>query len=235
MTETLMRSLSHGYSALVLGASGGIGRAFRRQLEMDGGCGKVVCLSRREDGFDVTDEDSVLRAADRLKSESFDLILCATGALTINGLGPEKSLRQVSQHSMMAQFAVNAVGPALVLKHFVPLLVRRKRVILAVLSARVGSIGDNALGGWISYRSSKAALNQIVHTAAIEVTRANASSLLIAVHPGTVDTQLSAPFSSGHKRFEPDNAARRILEMLDGLTPDRTGGFFAYDGTAITW
>jgi len=235
MTETLMRSLSHGYSALVLGASGGIGQAFRRQLEMDGGCGKVVCLSRREDGLDVTDEDSVLRAADRLKSESFDLILCATGALTINGLGPERSLRQISQHSMMAQFAVNAVGPALVLKHFVPLLERRKRVIFAVLSARVGSIGDNALGGWISYRSSKAALNQIVHTAAIEVTRANASSLLIAVHPGTVETELSAPFSSGHKRFEPDDAARRILEMLDGLTPDRTGGFFAYDGTAIAW
>jgi NAD(P)-dependent dehydrogenase (short-subunit alcohol dehydrogenase family) len=235
MTETLMRSLSHGYSALVLGANGGIGQAFRRQLEMDGGCGKVVCLSRREDGFDVTDEDSVLRAAYRLKSESFDLILCATGALTINGLGPERSLRQVSQHSMMAQFAVNAVGPALVLKHFVPLLARRKRVIFAVLSARVGSIGDNALGGWISYRSSKAALNQIVHTAAIEVTRANASSLLIAVHPGTVETELSAPFSSGHKRFEPDDAARRILEMLDGLAPDRTGGFFAYDGTAIVW
>jgi NAD(P)-dependent dehydrogenase (short-subunit alcohol dehydrogenase family) len=235
MTETLMRSLSHGYSALVLGASGGIGQAFRWQLEMDAGCGKVVCLSRRDDAFDVTDDDSVLRAADRMKSEAFDLIVCATGALTINGLGPEKSLRQISQHLMMAQFALNAIGPALILKHFVPLLARRKRVIFAVLSARVGSIGDNALGGWISYRSSKAALNQIVHTAAIEVNRTNPSSLLVTVHPGTVKTDLSAPFASGHKRFEPNDAARRILEMLDGLTPDRTGGFFAYDGTAIAW
>lgn len=235
MTEMLMPSLSVGYSALVIGASGGIGQAISRQLERDSNCAKVVRLSRREDGFDVTDENSVSRAADMLKSEEFDLIVCATGALTLDGIGPEKSLRHISQSSMMAQFAVNAVGPALVLKHFVSLLARRERVIFAFLSARVGSIGDNALGGWISYRSSKAALNQIVHTAAIEVTRANPSSLLVAVHPGTVETQLSAPFSSGHKRFEPDDAASRILRMLDGLTPDLTGGFFAYDGTSIAW
>jgi NAD(P)-dependent dehydrogenase (short-subunit alcohol dehydrogenase family) len=235
MTDPLMTSLTAGYSALVIGASGGIGSAVARQLEMDGNCRKVVRLSRREDGLDLTDEDSILRAAEALKTEEFDLIFCATGALTIDGVGPEKSIRQISQASMMAQFAVNAVGPALVLKHFVPLLAKKRRVIFALLSARVGSIGDNALGGWISYRSSKAALNQIVHTAAIEIFRMNPSSLIVAVHPGTVSTSLSEPFSSGHARSEPDEAASRILRMLDGLKPGDTGKFYAYDGTSILW
>ncbi|GGD75835.1 NAD(P)-dependent dehydrogenase (short-subunit alcohol dehydrogenase family) [Rhizobium sp. BK226] len=235
MTETLMRSLDAGYSALVIGASGGIGDAISRQMERDNNCAKIARLSRQENGFDLTDENSVQRAADMLKSNEFDLIICATGALTIGGMGPEKSIRQISQNAMMAQFAVNAVGPALVVKHFVPLLAKKKRVILALLSARVGSIGDNALGGWISYRSSKAALNQIVHTAAIEVARANPLSLLVTVHPGTVITRLSDPFSSGHRRSKPDEAAKRILRMLDDLTPHHTGGFFAYDGTTIPW
>lgn len=235
MTDPLMKSLAAGYSALVIGASGGIGSAVARQLEIDSNCRKVVRLSRREDGFDVTDEDSVHRAAEALKEEEFDLIMCATGALTIDGVRPEKSIRQISQAVMMAQFAVNAVGPALIIKYFVPLLAKRKRVIFALLSARVGSISDNALGGWVSYRSSKAALNQIVKTAAIEVFRSNPSSLIVTVHPGTVSTSLSEPFSSGHARSEPDEAASRILRMLDGLEPGDTGKFYAYDGTSILW
>jgi NAD(P)-dependent dehydrogenase (short-subunit alcohol dehydrogenase family) len=235
VTDPLMTSLTAGYSALVIGASGGIGSAVARQLEMDGNCRKVVRLSRREDGFDVTDENSIHRAAEALKEEEFHLIFCATGALTIDGVGPEKTIRQISQASMMAQFAVNAVGPALILKYFVPLLAKKRRVIFALLSARVGSIGDNALGGWISYRSSKAALNQIARTAAIEISRMNPSSLIVAVHPGTVSTSLSEPFSSGHARSEPDEAASRILRMLDGLKPGDTGKFYAYDGTSILW
>ncbi|MDW5315855.1 SDR family NAD(P)-dependent oxidoreductase [Rhizobium sp. PL01] len=235
MTDQLMTSLAAGYSALVIGASGGIGSAVARQLEMDGNCRKVVRLSRRKDGFDVTDENSVHRTAEALKTEEFDLIFCATGALTIDGLGPEKSIRQITYASMTAQFAVNAVGPALILKHFLPLIAKKKRVIFALLSARVGSIGDNALGGWISYRSSKAALNQIVHTAAIEISRINPSSLIVAVHPGTVSTSLSEPFSSGHARSEPDEAASRILRMLDELKSEDTGKFYAYDGTPIVW
>lgn len=135
----------------------------------------------------------------------------------------------------MAQFAVNAVGPALALKHFVPLLAKRRRSIFAFLSARVGSIEDNRLGGWISYRSSKAALNQIVRTAGIEVSRTHPASTIVAVHPGTVATELSEPFSSGHKRMEPNEAASKILGMLDCLQPADTGKFFAYDGTAIPW
>lgn len=235
MAETLMNSLDAGYRALVIGASGGIGSAAARQLADDHNCATVVRLSRREDGFDVRDETSVKRAAEALGTEHFDFILCATGALTIDGIGPEKSIRQISQNAMLAQFAVNAVGPALVLKHFVPLLARRKRTIFAVLSARVGSIGDNGLGGWISYRSSKAALNQIVRTVAIEASRTHSASTIVAVHPGTVATALSDPFSSGHKRVEPVDAARQILRTLDGLQPDDTGRFFAYDGSVIPW
>lgn len=235
MAGFLMRSLGAGYTALVIGASGGIGRGLADQFAQDGNCAKVVRLSRRKDGLDVTDEETVISAAVSLASEEFDIILCATGALTIDGVGPEKSIRQISQASMMAQFAVNAVGPALVLKHFVPRLAKRKRVIFAALSARVGSIGDNALGGWASYRSSKAALNQIVHTAAIEVLRNNPASVLVAVHPGSVMTSLSEPFSSGHERLKPHDAATRILRMLDNLEPSDTGRFFAYDGTSIDW
>jgi len=235
MSETIMRSLNTGYCALVIGASGGIGQALVRQLEMDRRCGRIVCLSRFHDGLELTDEQSVVRAADALKAERFDLIICATGVLTVNGVGPEKALRQVSQSAMMTQFAVNAVGPALILKHFVPLLAKGRRVIVAMLSARVGSINDNVLGGWISYRASKAALNQIVRTAAIEVTRTNPWSLVIAVHPGTVDTPLSAGFSSRQTCMEPKNAAGQILWMLDGLESGHTGGFFAYDGTSIDW
>lgn len=232
---SIMASLGIGYRALVLGASGGIGRALAARLSEDSNCEKLVCLSRSEDGFDVTDETSVRQAAEPLSGQDFDLILCATGALTIGDVGPEKSIRQISQAAMTAQFAVNAIGPALVLKHFVPLLAKRRRSVFAFLSARVGSIGDNGLGGWISYRSSKAALNQIVHTAAIEVSRTHPASSIVAVHPGTVMTGLSDPFASGHQRMEPEAAAGKILQMLDGLQPGDTGKFFAYDGTAIPW
>lgn len=235
MTDAMMSSLSTGYRALVLGASGGIGMALASCLAEDGNCEKLVRLSRREDGFDVTDETAVRRAAEALGGQDFDLIICATGALTIGGVGPEKSIRQISQDAMMAQFAVNAVGPALVLKHFAPLLARRRRSLFAFLSARVGSIGDNRLGGWISYRSSKAALNQIVRTAAIEVSRTHPLSTIVAMHPGTVMTRLSDPFASGHQRMAPDEATIQMLRMLDDLKPDDTGKFFAYDGTTIPW
>ena len=235
MADTLMKSLDAGYSALVIGATGGIGSAISGCLASDRNCSKLVQLSRSIDGINITNEETIRLAADGLKSTGFDMIICATGALTINGIGPEKSIRQMSQQAMLDQFAVNAVGPALILKYFVPLLARKKRVIFAFLSARVGSIGDNRLGGWISYRSSKAALNQIVHTAAIEVTRINQESVVVAVHPGSVMTSLSDPFSAGHERSEPESAASAILQVLDSLQPVNSGGFFAYDGKPIVW
>lgn len=136
---------------------------------------------------------------------------------------------------MMKQFSTNAVGPALILKHFVPLLDRKDRSLFVILSARVGSIGDNRLGGWISYRSSKAALNQIVKTASIELARTHPNCVIVAIHPGTVATPLSARFRNGHQAFEPREAARLILKTVDKLSAEQSGSFIAYDGSKIVW
>lgn len=158
-----MTSLNPGYRALVLGASGGIGGAFAAAIKADPACGSVTELSRSRDGFDITDDAAVGSAAARLSDADlkFDLILCATGALVIDGNGPEKTIKAIQGDVMAAQFALNAIGPALALKYFAPLLSNEGKSVFATLSARVGSIGDNKLGGWISYRSAKAALNQI--------------------------------------------------------------------------
>ncbi|WAJ30342.1 SDR family NAD(P)-dependent oxidoreductase [Antarcticirhabdus aurantiaca] len=231
-----MRSLPEGFRAVVIGRSGGIGSAVAARLEADPRCGEVVGLSRAE-GFDLLDEASIEAAARRLASTGgpLDLVFDATGALQIDGYGPEKTLRALGPAGMAMQFAVNAIGPALVLKHFAPLLPRERRGLFATLSARVGSIGDNRLGGWISYRSAKAALNQIVRTAAIEIARTHPRAVVVALHPGTVATRLSDPFAGQRDRLSPDAAAAALLETLDGMTPERTGTFHAYDGSSIAW
>jgi NAD(P)-dependent dehydrogenase (short-subunit alcohol dehydrogenase family) len=234
MTEPILTSLPAGYRALVIGESGGIGRALVSLLEEDARCGEVIGLSRRRDGLDITSEASVAAAASGLSGE-FHMILCATGGLTIDGAGPEKSLKQVSGETMMKQFALNAVGPALVIKHFAPMLARRERALMAFLSARVGSIGDNRLGGWISYRASKAALNQIVRTASIELARTHPLAVLVPLHPGTVATALSEAYTGTHRRTEPRESARQMLGVLDRLSPSDSGCFFAYDGAPIVW
>ncbi|WP_429931429.1 SDR family NAD(P)-dependent oxidoreductase [Agrobacterium vitis] len=232
-----MTSLRPSYSTLVIGASGGIGSALCAVLRSDSACREVVTLSRRQDGFDLMEEASIAACAERLAGQqhSFDLIVCATGALTINGIGPEKAIKAVTSEAMAAQFALNAIGPALVLKYFTPLLAKNSRSLMGFLSARVGSIGDNRLGGWISYRASKAALNQIVHTSAIEIARSRPQSVIVSLHPGSVDTGLSANFAVGHERFAPDHSAGLLLSVLDILSPAQTGGFFAYDGSVIEW
>ncbi len=230
-----MKSFGKNYRALVIGASGGIGQALVGLLRQDDACGTVVGLSRSTDGFDLLDEASIEEQANKLSDQRFDLIICAIGALTIQGIGPEKSIRQISPDAMAAQFAVNAIGPALILKHFTPLLAPSKRSACALLSARVGSIGDNRLGGWISYRSAKAALNQIVRTAAIEVARKRPEAVIVSIHPGTVDTSLSRPYAANHKATQPVDAAAMMLATIDGLKSSDTGGFFAYDGSRIEW
>lgn len=237
MESQILPSLGCGYHALVLGASGGIGSAFLSAFRDDPACARATGLSRRSDGFDVTDEASVSAAAERLHGEGagFDVIICATGALTIDGVGPEKTIKAIRTDAMAAQFALNAIGPAMVLKHFAGLLHRDRRSLIAFLSARVGSIGDNRLGGWISYRASKAALNQIVRTSAIEIARSRPQAVVAALHPGTVATALSDRFSAGHDRLTPDDSVRRMLCVLEGLDPPRSGGFYAYDGQTIPW
>lgn len=232
-----MQSFENGYRAIVLGASGGIGAALLSHLEADPRCALALPLSRSLDGLDITDETGVRETAARLEDQrgSFDLIFNATGALTVDGAGPEKSIRAIDAVHMARQFAVNAIGPALLLKYFTPLLRKDSRTVFASLSARVGSIGDNRLGGWISYRASKAAQNQIIRTAAIELARTNPQAIVVALHPGTVDTDLSQPFSKGKDRFTPEQSAAHLLETIDALTPAQTGQFFAYDGSRIEW
>jgi NAD(P)-dependent dehydrogenase (short-subunit alcohol dehydrogenase family) len=233
--EALVKSFGENFRSLIIGANGGIGRALFETLHHDDACCSVTGLSRSADRLDLLVENSISAHAAKLADQQFDLIVCATGALTINGVGPEKSIKQVTADAMAAQFAINAIGPALILKHFTPLLSASKRSVFALLSARVGSIGDNRLGGWISYRSSKAALNQIVRTTALEVARKRPESVVVAIHPGTVNTPLSRPFASNHKSTEPRDAASMILTTLDGLGASVSGGFFAYDARPIEW
>jgi len=218
--------------ALVIGASGGIGAALAEALAARGA--DVTGLSRRRSGLDVTDEATIVCAAATLAGP-FDLILDATGALEIDGRGPEKSIAALDPAALAAQFAVNAIGPALLLKHLHTHLVPDGRAVFATLSARVGSIGDNRLGGWIGYRAAKAALNQIVRTAAIEIGRKRPASIVVALHPGTVRTPLTAKYAGKHPTVTPDEAAAHLLAVLDGLTPADSGGFFAWDGQRVPW
>lgn len=202
--------------------------------------GEVVGLSRSGDGLDVTDEAAVARVLGKLEGR-FDLVVVATGALapegrgSEKGRGPEKSLRALDAGQMAAQFALNAGGPALVLKHALRLMPREGRSVFAALSARVGSIGDNALGGWYSYRASKAALNQLVHTAAIEVGRSHREAICVCLHPGTVDTGFGAEFHKGRETVTPAAAAGNLLRVLDGLTVADSGGFFDWSGARVPW
>ena len=217
---------------LVIGASGGIGSAIA-DLHADRG-DAVTRLSRREDGFDLTDDDGVRAALEGLEGP-FERIVVATGALQIDGAEPEKTIKAITAKAMRDQFAVNAIGPALVLRHVPDLVPRKGRSVVAVLSARVGSIGDNGIGGWVSYRSAKAAVNQVVHTAAIELARTRRDCICVALHPGTVATDFTADYQDRHSTVSPGEAAENLARVMDGLTADDTGGFFDYAGKAIPW
>ncbi|NOD92799.1 SDR family NAD(P)-dependent oxidoreductase [Ruegeria sp. HKCCD4884] len=219
-------------TALIIGASGGIGAAVCRALEAQGV--SVTGLSRSLDGFDLTDPDRALPIIDGL-SDPFDLILVASGALEIEGAAPEKTIRAVSAKAMMDQFALNAVGPALVLSRAHRLLPRKGRSVFAVLSARVGSIGDNRMGGWISYRAAKAAVNQVVHTSAIELSRTHKQAICVALHPGTVKTAFTQKYLNRHPAVEPEDAAQNLVSVINGLTPADTGGFFDWAGQPVPW
>lgn len=218
--------------ALVIGSSGGICAALGTALSRQGA--QVVGLSRRVDGLDITDEVSVSAVMGRLEG-AFDTVIVATGALELGGACPEKSLRNLTAETMQQQFAVNAVGPALVLKHAARLLPRDRPARFAALSARVGSIGDNALGGWYSYRAAKAALNQLIHTGAIELARSHPQSVVVTLHPGHVATPLSLKYGGNLASVSAEEAAQNLIRVLDGLIPADSGGFFDWAGKAIPW
>ena len=235
---TTLPSLPGGGVALIVGSAGGIGGSLVRAAETSGRFAHVLALSRRsQPPLDLEDEGSIEAAASRAASLG-DIRLCvvATGLLHADGMQPEKAMREIDPAAMAKSFAINATGPALVMKHVLPRLPRQGRCLFAVLSARVGSIGDNRLGGWYAYRASKAALNQIVRTAAIELARRRPEALCVALHPGTVDTGLSSPFArTGLSIASPDAAAASILHCLDGLVPGDSGGFFDRTGQPLPW
>lgn len=225
--------------AAVIGASGSIGAALADALE---GCGtEVVRFSRVSAGqnhLDLTDESSIADAAKLAAGDGpLDLVLVATGYLHGEAGGPEKDWRQITGDELSHNFAINATGPALVAKHFLPLLAEDRRAGFAALSARVGSISDNGLGGWYSYRASKAALNMLVRTLSIELARKKPEAFCVGLHPGTVDTRLSEPFQRGvpeGKLFTPDRAAHYLLGVLGELSHEDSGRCFAWDGKEIT-
>lgn len=232
----------------IVGASGGIGRAFADLLASDAHVSQIHAFSRspvdwnsnkvHSHFLDLTDEESIEKAvSDVAESLPLDVVIVASGILHREGeLMPEKTMRDLNSKALAEVYAVNTIGPALIAKHFLPKLRRHHKTAFAALSARVGSIGDNRLGGWPSYRMSKSALNMLIRTMSIEQARLLPESIVVALHPGTVDTQLSRPFSKRvetSKLFSPTLAATQLLQVINGLEQSDSGGFFAYDGSPI--
>lgn len=244
-----LNSFSTDLNVAVVGASGGIGAAFVRQLVGDARVARVYALSKTQvDSWDdnvvaipadIGNEGSLAAAAWAATQRPLDLVIVATGILHRGeAVQPEKALKDIDADAMTEVLSINAVGPALVAKHFLPQLRRNGKTVFAALSARIGSIGDNRLGGWVSYRASKSALNMILKTLSIEHARRFPDSVVVGLHPGTVDTKLSAPFQRGvpgGKLFSPEQSVGYLLEVIDRLTPADTGGTFAWDGSPIEY
>lgn len=223
--------------AVIIGASGGIGAALTAALQTRLGADRVIALSRSSSPvLDLTDEASIAAAAAHVKADgrSIGLVFDATGYLHGQGFMPERSWRELDAKHLALDYAINAIGPALLMKHFLPVLPRQGRSIFATLSARVGSISDNKLGGWHSYRASKAALNQMVRTCSVELKRKKPEAICIALHPGTVHSALSEPFSkSGLDVRAPETAAEDLLRVLDGLSVADSGHLFDHKAERI--
>lgn len=220
--------------ALVVGDTGGIGAAIADGLRAKDV--EVVGLSRRSDpAIDLADEASIQNATKSIEGP-FDLVFIATGLLHDDRQQPEKSVKMLAKSNFDRSFAINATGPALIMKHVLPHIARDRPAVMAALSARVGSIGDNRLGGWHAYRASKAALNMIVKTIAIELARTHDQLVVAALHPGTVDTRLSQPFQGNvpdRQLFAPEKSAGHLLDVLECLSPADSGGHFDWAGKAI--
>lgn len=227
--------------AVVIGAGGGIGAALLAQLQQGGAFGTVIGLGRSTDiALDLQNEASVAAAAQAISQlceqsgAQLRLLVVASGFLHGDAGQPERSWSHLDAGYLAHVFAINTIGPALVMKHFLPLMAKQGRCVAAFLSARVGSISDNALGGWYGYRASKAALNQLVKTAAIELTRRNKSSLCVSLHPGTVATALSQPFAKTGLNVRPaSEAAADLLRVLSALEAADTGTLVDYQGTTL--
>lgn len=234
--------------AAVVGANGGVGRALVTRLADCPNVASVHAFSRSAMNWsndkvtagklDLEDERSISSAAETASRDGpLDLVIVATGILWIeNSVRPEKAMKELDPATLATVFAVNTIGPALVAKHFLPTLRKDSKTTFAALSARVGSIGDNRLGGWYAYRASKSALNMLLRTLSIEHARLWPDSVVAGLHPGTVDTSLSRPFTGRtpkDKLFSADQSAGYLLNVIDGLVPDDSGSVFAWDGSRI--
>ena len=225
------------YRALVIGAGGAIGQAFVRALQGDRRCVHVETLSRSHgSGFDLQDTEGLAAQAAAIAGAGpYHFMVDATGTLTIDGVGPEKSLAALRPEILAQSFALNAIGPLMVLRHFAPLLAPGPS-IYAKLSARVGSITDNRKGGWYGYRASKAALNMLLQTAAIELQRKHPDVRVVALQPGTVRSGLSRPFAAGVAHLlEPAESVQGMLGALQGLAARQGAHFVDYQGNEIPW
>lgn len=232
----------------VIGASGGLGSSFVRVLS-DDQTNTVHAFSRSEieietpnvrlGRIDFTNEESIrTAAAEASKHAALDLVIIAAGVLHDTSMLPEKALRELCTDNFERNFLVNTIGPALAAKHFLPKLHCNKRAVFAALSARVGSISDNRLGGWYAYRASKAALNMVIRTASIEVARRQKQAIVVGLHPGTVASKLSEPFQSRvpkEKLFSADYSAKLLISVLEGLSCEDSGKVFAWDGSEIPY
>jgi len=234
---SLMTSLPAGYRALVVGASGTIGRSFIEQLTCDDRCAVVERLDRSSPAPLILEDEAAITSAVQSIATCgpFHLILDATGALTIDGQGPEKRLEGMSANGLMRAFQINAIGRGMILRECIPLLPRKERSIFGVLSARVGSISDNHLGGWYGYRASKAAGNMLLQTAAIESHRTRPGAVFAALQPGTVLSRLSEAFSRGHETVTAENSTMGMLNTLNGLAARPQAWFVDYKGLSIDW
>jgi len=233
-------------SAAVFGASGGIGRALCEALAARG-AQVIHAGSRRGQGpqgeairpfaFDLADEASIAAAAEAMRADPPEWVIVATGVLTLaDGTGPERSYKRIDPATMAEVFALNTIGPALIAKHILPLMPRGERFVFAALSARVGSISDNRLGGWHSYRASKAALNMLLRNFALEMARTHPLGVVAGLHPGTVDSALSQPFQSGLPQGQltaPADAAANLLDVLARLGPEHSGRVFDFRGKEV--
>lgn len=243
----MLRSMQDNLRVAIIGASGGIGSAFIQALEALGQTRHIYALSRQPqnyDGakitslaFDFTNETSVQSCAAQIEKDGpLDLVIIATGFLHNSAISPEKNMRALSFESFEKNFAINTFGPALTAKYFLPLMNRKHKAVFAALSARVGSISDNRLGGWYSYRASKAALNMVLKTLSIEYGRRFKNIIIAGLHPGTVDTKLSKPFQQNvaeGKLFTPDYSAKKLLSVIDQMSFEDSGKILDWAGQII--
>jgi NAD(P)-dependent dehydrogenase (short-subunit alcohol dehydrogenase family) len=245
-------------NALIVGASQGIGLGFMQQLVADGRFGRIYGTYRRPDTaeglislaqthphltplmMDVTSEDSMAQAVARMQATTprLHLVVYCVGLLHDGDFQPEKSVRQITSDQLVRSFQVNAVGAALLTKHLFPLLKHDQPSVFGAISAKVGSIGDNRLGGWYGYRASKAALNMLIKTASLEYARKSPNTIFALLHPGTTDTRLSQPFQRGvppEKLFPVARTVAQLMAVMDGLEPSDSGAFWSWDGSRLPW